>query len=729
MRTGTFGVSTEHRELHATARRWVDTHAPLALARSALDGDPASPPAFWDGLVERGWMGLAVSEAHGGEGFGLLEMAVVLEELGRAVVPGPFLPTVLAALVVDRHADPGAAAPILGRLIEEGRPAAVACTGGALEGVREAGGLRVRGTLSPVLAGSTAQLLVAPVATAEGEEWVILDRSQVQVTALPSLDPTRPTARIEVAGTLLGTEGRLCSGVGGEVRRLAAVLLAAEATGAMAWCVETAATYAAERHQFDRPIGQFQAVKHRCADMLCTLELSRAAAWDAARGGEAEGAALAACVAGAIVPAAAFQVAKDCIQVLGGIGYTWEHDAHLFLRRATATHQLLGGPHPWRSEVAERIRAGTRRRLAVDLPEEAESYRPSVRATVESIASAPKSEWNRRLADTGYLVPHWPAPWGVGADALHQLVIEGELAHAGIRRPDLGVGSWALPTIITHGTPAQHERFIPPTLHRELHWCQLFSEPGAGSDLASLSTRAEQVEGGWRLTGQKVWTTLAQMAHWGICLARTDPDVAKHEGITCFLVDMSSDGIDVRPLRELTGHEMFSEVFLDGVFVPDDCVVGAVGGGWSAARTTLANERVSMGSGQSFGPGVEAVLALVAADPVRAADPLTADQLGALVASGQAIAVMGLRMTLLALTGHDAGAEASIKKLLGVEHEQRVQEAGLGLLGPDGAVLEGGGATWVAGFLGNRALSIAGGTSEVQRNVIAERLLDLPKDP
>ena len=209
-------------------------------------------------------------------------------------------------------------------------------------------------------------------------------------------------------------------------------------------------------------------------------------------------------------------------------------------------------------------------------------------------------------------MPHWPAPWGRGASPLEQLVIDEELAAAGVPRPHLAVGAWALPTLIAHGTAEQQERWVRPTLLGQLNWCQLFSEPGAGSDLAALSTRAERVEGGWVLNGQKVWTSLAQTADFGICLARTDPDAPKHAGITYFIVDMHAEGIDIRPLRELTGAAMFNEVFFNDVFVPDDAVVGAPGDGWRIGRTTLANERVSMSSGASFGNGVESLIRTVA---------------------------------------------------------------------------------------------------------------------
>jgi len=332
------------------------------------------------------------------------------------------------------------------------------------------------------------------------------------------------------------------------------------------------------------------------------------------------------------------------------------------------------------------------------------------------------------LVDFGLVAPHWPRPWGRDASAVEQVVIDEVLAEAGIDRPHLAVGAWALPAIIAHGTEDQAARWVRPTLLGQLTWCQLFSEPGAGSDLASLTTRAERDEGGWRLTGQKVWTSMAHVADWGICLARTDTTVPKHDGITYFIVDMHAPGVDIRPLRELTGAAMFNEVFLDSVFVPDDCVMGEVNRGWEIARMTLANERVSMSSGSAFGVGVEALLRLAAKmDGAAAAEVAT--RLGSLVVEAQSLRLMAHRSTLLSLAGSDPGAGASLRKLLGAEHEQRVQELGLVMLGSEGATTEGRAARWAGGVLATRCLTIAGGTSEVQRNVIAERILGLPRDP
>jgi 3-oxochol-4-en-24-oyl-CoA dehydrogenase len=738
-------IGDEHEELAATVRRWAEARRPVAAARLLLDAPVDALPDLWKEVGTLGWVGLAVSEANGGQGYGLSELAVVLEVLGRAGLPGPLLATAVAAIAADRW---GSDADLARGLAAGAVPAGV-----ALASSLTVEGNQVSGAIGPVWNGATAEVVLAPVigAASDGEVvWGLFDRADLEVVELPSFDPTRRLAEVTVAGAALPPGRRLRAGA--PVELLATLLAGAELVGVADWCVSTASTYATERVQFGRPIGQFQAVKHRCADMLVTLEMARAAVWDATRAlddadTEASGvelpddARLAAEMAAALAPDAAFRCAKDCVQVLGGIGYTWEHDAHLYLKRATAMRHLLAPPSAWRARVARATAAGQRRTLALELPadaagaEEAARARQAARAFVAELGDHDKSQWRGLLADRGYLTPHWPRPWGLDASPIEQLVIDEELARGHVRRPHLAVAGWALPTIIAHGSAEQQDRFVNPTLRGELAWCQMFSEPGAGSDLASLSTRAIPVPGGWSLTGQKVWTTLAREADFAICLARTDPDAPRHEGIGCFLLDMTTPGIDIRPLRELTGMAMFNEVFLTDVVVPEDCLVGSPTGGWAYARTTLANERVSMSSGSSFGPGLAGLFQLAGGDGAAddavggLDDPRVADHLGGLVADAHAIAVLGMRSTLRALGGGQPGPEASVRKLAGVTHEQTVQEAGLALLGPAAAVTRGAGAAWSGGFLGDRALSIAGGTSEIQRNVIAERLLGLPKDP
>ncbi|CNV08592.1 acyl-CoA dehydrogenase FADE34 [Mycobacterium tuberculosis] len=509
---------------------------------------------------------------------------------------------------------------------------------------------------------------------------------------------------------------------GERVEDLAATVLAAEAAGVARWTLDTAVAYAKVREQFGKPIGSFQAVKHLCAQMLCRAEQADVAAADAARAAaDSDGTQLsiAAAVAASIGIDAAKANAKDCIQVLGGIGCTWEHDAHLYLRRAHGIGGFLGGSGRWLRRVTALTQAGVRRRLGVDLAEVA-GLRPEIAAAVAEVAALPEEKRQVALADTGLLAPHWPAPYGRGASPAEQLLIDQELAAAKVERPDLVIGWWAAPTILEHGTPEQIERFVPATMRGEFLWCQLFSEPGAGSDLASLRTKAVRADGGWLLTGQKVWTSAAHKARWGVCLARTDPDAPKHKGITYFLVDMTTPGIEIRPLREITGDSLFNEVFLDNVFVPDEMVVGAVNDGWRLARTTLANERVAMATGTALGNPMEELLKVLGDMELDVAQQ---DRLGRLILLAQAGALLDRRIAELAVGGQDPGAQSSVRKLIGVRYRQALAEYLM-------EVSDGGGLVEnraVYDFLNTRCLTIAGGTEQILLTVAAERLLGLPR--
>jgi len=746
-------VTEDHESLRATALRWAETHCPPAVPREVAEaplGSAELAPA-WEKMAAQGWLGLHVGEEQGGQGFTLAELAVVLEELGHALFPGPVLTTVLVSAALARGTrGPAAAPPEWLRGLADGSMTAAVALGAVplpWQGADD-GALLLAGTVRPVLGLPTARLVLVPLDEGTGTSWLLLDREAlgeaVSVEALPALDATRALGQLTIGGdgpvTVSRHEQVMVSDE--DVRGLALTLAAAESAGIARWCLHTASEYAKVRVQFGRPIGQFQAVKHALADMLVAVEQSAAVAWDAAAAWSDDADAgsdpshdrhLSARLAGAVALGAAAHCAKECIQLLGGIGFTWEHEAHFYLKRAMANLQLAAGGDvgALEHEVAVLAIAGSRRNLAADLPPEAESLREEIRAVVAEVAAAGDADRRAAIAEAGLIMPHWPAPWGRGASPLEQLVIDEELAAAGVPRPHLAVGAWALPTLIAHGTSEQQERWVRPTLHGRLNWCQLFSEPGAGSDLAALSTRAERVEGGWVLNGQKVWTSLAQMADFGICLARSDPEAGKHAGITYFIVDMHAEGIDIRPLRELTGAAMFNEVFFNDVFVPDDAVVGEPGDGWRIGRTTLANERVSMSTGASFGPGVESLTRTMARRSERGepSPPSMEERLGHLIAEAQSIALLGHRATLRTLSGVDPGSGSSVRKLLGVEHEQRVQEMGMALYGANGAVLDGAAQRWEEGFLSTRCLTIAGGTSEVQRNVIAERILGQPRDP
>jgi alkylation response protein AidB-like acyl-CoA dehydrogenase len=509
------------------------------------------------------------------------------------------------------------------------------------------------------------------------------------------------------------------------LRHVTVTLASAEAAGIARWSLDTAVGYAKVREQFGRVIGSFQAVKHLCAEMLEASESVTAVAWDAAAAFEDEPAqfAIAATVAGAVALDAAVTNAEKAVQVLGGIGFTWEHDAHLYLRRAMVNRLVLGGTDAWRLRLADLALDGIRRAPALELGGAAETARREIGPVVDEVARLPEERRAVALVEAGLAMPHWPQPYGRGAGPVEQLVIDEELARVDLVRPEIGIGAWAAPTILEHGDDAQRDRFLAPTLRGEITWCQLFSEPGAGSDLASLRTRAERTEGGWLLTGQKVWTSMATQASWGICLARTNPDAPPHKGITYFLIDMSSEGLDIRPLRELTGEQLFNEVFLEAVFVPDECVVGDVDGGWPLARTTLANERVAM-TDRAFGSSVERALRVIGSGGAGEVDRL---RVGGAVAASATAKALGLRSTLRSISGQGPGPESSVLKLVGVAERQDSAELVLDLLREDVLTGTGEGPVAVHEALVTRCLSIAGGTTQVLRNVAAERILGLPR--
>ena len=739
---GSIGITEDHRDLADSIRGWLARAVPPATVRVALDAETEQRPAFWPDLARQGLLANHLPEEWGGAEAGPLALAVALEETGRAMVPGPFLPTVLTSLYLAAALPFDESKEIVSALADGTETAAIALEPGALTAEPVTGGVRVSGTVRPVLGAGLADLLVLAATRSDGSlARVLVDAADLAIVPLPSRDRTRRSSMVTADDVFVPTTRVIPVPATGaptplaaRLDELAALLAAAEAVGIADWCTRTAAEYAKVRVQFGKPIGRFQGTKHRCALMVSRLEQARSAVWDAAyvAGTETpdpEEASLPIAIAAALALDAAVECAKDCIQVLGGIGFTWEHDAHLYLRRALTMRQLVGPSGRWRARVAEMVRAGKRRELRVELPPEAEGYRPAAQAAFAAVAGLDPAAARRELAGTGYAAPYLPEPYGLGAGPVQQIVVAQEMAAANVKLNDLVIGNWAIPTIVKYGTDEQKDRFVFPTLRGEIIWCQLFSEPGAGSDLAALSTRATRVDGGWRLDGQKVWTSLADVAQWAICIARTDPDVPKHEGITYFLVDMASPGIDVRPLKEITGHSLFNEVFLDGVFVPDDMVVGEVDGGWPLARNTLGNERVSLASGPVLGGSLESLLATVAALPDAAVDAAVADRIGELVCQGQSTALLGLRTTLRQITGMEQGPEASIRKLISMKLAQDVSDLGLELLGTAGATEEPGPAqSWTGAFLSGRCLTIAGGTTEVQLNVIGERILGLPRD-
>ena len=361
----------------------------------------------------------------------------------------------------------------------------------------------------------------------------------------------------------------------------------------------------------------------------------------------------------------------------------------------------------------------------------------------------------RVLAEAGYVVPHWPAPFGVGADPIHQLIVDDELAKAGVRRPNnpIGIG-WAGPTLLYAGTDAQKDRYLLPLLSGEEFWCQLFSEPGSGSDLASLGTRAVRDGDEWIINGQKIWTSGAQHAKFGILIARTDPDLPKHKGISYFICPMQAPGIEIRTITEMTGGHTFNEVFFTDVRIPAENLVGDLNDGWRLAKVTLGNERVSLSTGGVLWGGGPTALEMLEAvkenGPVT--DPLMRQRLAGVYTEHVLLDLIRLRTLSARLRGEQPGPEASIRKIMADEHGQHVMAAARDLLGAAGMLTSGEGlepfkpgtdakglgpgrppcdlghSGWYDGYMFSQALTIGGGTGDVQRNIVAERVLGLPAD-
>jgi alkylation response protein AidB-like acyl-CoA dehydrogenase len=712
-------ISDAHRELADVAHSFLQAEKARAAARALLDAADEGRPGFWDAMVDLGWTGLHVPERYGGSGYGLPELAVVLEALGHAVAPGPFLPTVvLSAIIADCGSDDHRARLLPG--LVDGSTVAGLGLGGSLT----IGDAVVDGDAGIVLGAGTADVL----ALAVGDDLAVVPCGTVGVTVTGggNLDPTRRSAQVRLDRVALDAVSVL-PGRRSRALAFARTLASAEASGGAHECVEMATDYAKAREQFGRVIGTYGPVKHHCANMLVAAELATAAAWDAARAasGDPGQFALASAVAATQALSAYVGNAQLNIQVHGGIGFTWEHDAHMLLRRAAALAALFE-PGLAAEDVVRLADRGVTRRLDLELPPEAAVIRDEVRTTAAEVAALPAEHQRSRLIDTGLAMPHWPTPWGRAARAVEQIVIDQELDRAGVERPQYGITGWITLTLIQHASADQVERWVRPSLEGELVWCQLFSEPNAGSDAAGIRTRGTRVEGGWQVSGQKVWTSGAQHCQRGLATVRTDPDAPKHAGITMMVIDMQAEGVDVRPLREASGGAMFNEVFFDDVFVPDDDVVGPPNGGWTVARSTLGNERVSIGGSE----GVHAAGFLLDVYRQRkAAVPDAGRIVGRLLAEAQTMRVLNLRRAERAVAGGEPGPEGNVTKLLSAEHAQRVADAGLAILGPEVALTDGLGGQVGAALIFSRALSIAGGTSEITRNQIGERILGLPRDP
>ncbi len=738
-------LTDDHRDLADSVAAWARRAAPVEATRAQFDELAAGKrPDAWDALVQQGLHAIHLPEETGGAGAGLMELAVVAEQLGRALHPGPFLSTVLASAVVAT----APASPVRTAALERfaGGATGALSDGAGLTATSYDGGWLLDGETGPVLGLPGAELVVVRASTVTDEPvWCVVTPAAGEVVGEPATDLSRSVGRLVLDRRTVTADELLPAPAAEQVGLATAALLAAEAAGVARWFVDAVVAYVSTREQFGVPVGSFQAVQHKAALLLVKAEMIGAAAWDAARAGDDPDPAqqrLAAAQVGLTALPAAVDVAAEAVLLFGGIGFTWEHDAHLYWRRAISLSAAFGDETAWAARLGHAALDAER-----DFGFVADDALPALRAELATLLDAalalpddgvPASGWaptrggrrQEHLAAHGLVAPHYPEPWGRAAGPQEQAVIAQEFTRRALAQPSTVIGEWVLPTLLLHGTPAQQQRFVDPTLRGEIFWCQLFSEPGAGSDLAGLSTRARKVDGGWVLSGQKVWNSMAAEADWGVCLARTDPDAPKHAGISYFLVDMRSEGVDVRPLRQATGLSEFNEVFLDDVFVPDNCLVAEPGAGWRLAVTTLANERLSMGARLSHGSS-DLVRSVLASGSHEADRDAVVEVLGRCVGREMALSALNLRSVLARIDGLDLGAEISVQKVCNAIAQRDNSRDLLRVLGRHALVAcppTGKHTTDpVIDHLGLPAVLVGGGTIEIQLNVIARRVLRLPR--
>jgi len=788
-----FDFSDEQNALRDAVRKYLSRESPLSLSRQIMEQQASYATSVWQGLVDLGVTSLMLPEPCGGVGLGALELCVVAEEVGRQLSPVPLCSTLYLATQALLIGASDAQQKIWLSRVAKGQVAAFAAPLGGEADVAELpsfDGQSLTGSVPLVADGMAAQWAVVLAQDVRQQPVWVVSALDTGVTrhALATLDAAKPYARMEFAATpaqaLDGCTDAMALLT--RVRERAAILLAFEQVGAADAALEMAAAYARERKAFGRTIGSYQGIKHKLADRFTANQMARAhcyyGAWalaaDAALPGGAPELPAAAAAARISASQALTLMAQENLHTHGGMGYTWELDCHLFYRRARQQSVQLGNEHVWRERLAAELQArldapertaGTASALSADASDgsmdfgdtaEEASFRAECRAWLEANATlklrpddffAPHleadqrmqaaREWQSKKAAAGFGAITWPkALGGRGGTPMQELIWRQEEGRFNVPTGFFNVSlGMVIPSVMAHADPAVLTRHIAPALGGQHLWCQLLSEPGAGSDLGMVRTRAERCTDGregWILNGQKVWTSLAQFAQYGLVLARTNPNLPKFDGLTTFFIDMASPGVRVRPIRQAGGESEFNEVFLEDVFVPDSQRVGAQGAGWKVTLTGLMNERLSIGG------VMPAELWRTAAQMLREArllgrsaleDGRMRERLADLYLNAQALWLLQCRALTAVSKGKQPGPEMSGAKNVAASTLQAFSYFAIDLQGQRGvlAASELGESFALVERLwfGAAGMRIAGGTDEVVKNSIGERVLGLAPEP
>jgi 3-oxochol-4-en-24-oyl-CoA dehydrogenase len=739
----TLGLTPEQQQLSDAVGQFARRHAPVAATRDNFDALAAGQLLpWWDELVANGFHAVHLPEHLGGQGGRLIDSACVLESAGKALLPGPLLATVTTGAVA-LLADPTPTAESLLRDLASGLPAAVVLPDdGDFQARSDDKGWLVTGMSNVTSGACSARVILVGARTPDGDVvWAPVDTGKPTVTveSVDGIDLVTDAGILRLDEHRVADSG-VITGIDPDRAECVTVALVASTTAGIAqWCVEAVAAHLRIREQFGKVIGTFQALQHNAAMLLVNSELATAAAWDAVRAVDEplDQNRLAAAAAAVIAISPTPDLVLDALTMFGAIGFTWEHDLHLYWRRAISLAASIGPANRWARRLGQL--AGTQQRdMSVNLGGAEADFRSWVAETLDAARKLHNDQPGRQgdydhfaagpqrtaIAEAGLIAPHWPSPWGIDAGPLRQLIIDDEFAkRPDLVRPSLGIAEWILPSVLRAAPKDLQEELIPPTQRGEIAWCQLFSEPGAGSDLAALTTRATKIDGGWNINGHKIWTSAAHRADFGALLARTDPTASKHRGIGYFIVDMRSPGIEIQPIRTATGDAHFNEVFLTDVFVPDGMLLGGAGEGWSLAIATMAEERSAISGYVKFDRA--AALREIAAEPGPDRDDALR-ALGELDAYTNAIKALGVRETIRLLDGQPSGPASSIAKVAMNVLLRRTFKATLQLAGRSAMVADSDPGI-VQPYLQLPAELIGGGTKEIQLNIIAQMILGLPR--
>ncbi len=731
---------------------------------------------LWQALAqELGYCGLSLPEEAGGLALGMTELCLVMEELGKRLAPVPFFQSsVLAANALQYACSSEAKMPLLERLASGEAVASLLMDAnagsseaifGAVQASADGPHYILNGQIAQAFSGTESDFYLVTARLSEGQEPAIFvlekGAAGLQLEAINTWDTTRPLARVQLnkvkatAASRLGKGEAVLTGIYEALSR-ANLALAAECLGGAQQVLDLTLAYTSERVQFGRTIASYQAIKHRAAQMMVKIEALRsavagaAAAWDGAQSDAARrAAALDSAAARLMAIDAYFYCAADSIQLHGGVGFTWEYDPHLYYKRAQAAHTWLGGADACTAAIVRHLQEGASVEAADDHPLRQEvSAWMAANLTGEFAVlkerggpgddeayPALRKKWEQHMAQSGWTCVGWPQAYG-GRDmsVWEQVIFQEEYARAGGpgRMGHIGEGLLGN-TVLALGTEDQKQRFLKGIQQGTEFWCQGYSEPSAGSDLANVRTKAVQdADGNWRISGQKVWTSWAMESDWIFVIARSEEGSQGNKGLTFFLMPLQQAGVEIRPIKQITGGAEFNEVFFDNALALPENIIGSVGDGWKVAMALLGFERgiSTLGQQMQFIRELQWIV-----DAAKASGKIQDIRIQARLAQAWA-GLRVMRASAVRMLGDTSGSlnrEALAYKYYWSNWHRDLGELAMAVQGPNANERDGDDGSVQTRLqhmaLFSRSDTIYAGTNEIQLNIMSERGLEMPREP